>query len=208
MTTSTPTTSTHATTTASSNAMTAVQLDDLPPTERAQVQRMLEATDRNALAAAAGLTLAQLDALPALSSKRGTFRTPYPLLAAVSGYGHGGQRATSVGQVLRRLGFTVNARTGLLDKGGYHRVQAAADFFGIDLPRKAKDGPAAGRSLRHDVDAFTAAWNSARTLTELATALHQKPSGDTNTRNRARGAELGLPDKFPAARTPPRRPAR
>ena len=98
--------------------------------------------------------------------------------------------------MLRRLGFTVNANTGLLDKGNYHRAQAAADFFGIDLPRQDKDGPATGESRRHDVADFTAAWHSSSNLTQLARALGQKPSGDTNARNRACGAALGLPAKF------------
>ena len=177
-------------------SMTSTKVEALALGERHTVLFDKQNLDLPALAAAAGLTVTELEALPQLSSKRGTFRTPYPLLAAVCGYGHGGQPATTMGEVLRRLGFTVNARTGLMDKGNYHRARAAGDFFGIDLPQRSKDGPAPGHSVRHDVHRFTAAWNGASTLVELTAALGQKPSGDTNARNIARGAELGLPDKF------------
>ena len=176
-------------------------LDDLPSAEQARVLDERATLDWDGLAASAGMTRTQLESLPWLWSRRGRFRTPYALLAAVSGHGHQGGPAQSLGQVLRRLGFTVNAKTGLLDKGNYHRVREAADYFGIELPAQEKDGPAIGRSLRHDEAAFREAWLSGDTSTEVAVALGQSSSGKTFARNRARAAELGLPPKRSYAAT-------
>lgn len=179
-------------------------LDDLSRTERDRVLAELGALDFDALASAAGMTRAELEMMPVLYGRRGKFRTPYALLAAVCGYGHEGGPAASLGEVLRRLGFTVNAKTGLLDKGNYHRAREAAAFFGIPVPDLEKDGPAVGESARADVERFTAAWHQARTSQELTALLGQAVSGKTYARNRARGRELGLPDKFA---TLSRRPA-
>lgn len=172
-------------------------LEDLSVNERAAVEELIAGVDFDALAAAAGMTRAQLDAIPALSGMRGRFRTPYPLMAAVHGGGHGGGRAHSRGKILTRLGFIVNPTSGI-DKNNYRRLDAAAQFYGIALPQLSKDGPAVGSSTRDDDETFTAAWELASTQVELCDLLGMSTAGVTNARNRARAVELGLPDKFSA----------